>query len=79
LTWSTIKTPPLASEIRFRFGLFIDGREEEEGSTAFDGLRGARSVERKNLANFIAAAPFQVDLNAKFRTLLLVRSRKSRF
>jgi hypothetical protein len=32
LTWSTIKTPVLASETRFRFGLFIDGRAEEEGT-----------------------------------------------
>jgi len=29
LTWSTIKTQALISEIRFGFGLFIDGREEE--------------------------------------------------
>ena len=27
LTWSTIKTPALISEIRFRFGLSIDGDE----------------------------------------------------
>jgi hypothetical protein len=31
LTWSTIKTPALASEIRFRFGPFINGTKEEGG------------------------------------------------
>jgi hypothetical protein len=29
LTWSTIKTPALISEIRFRFGLSIDGDEKK--------------------------------------------------
>ena len=32
LTWSTIKAPVLASGIRFRFGLFIDERADEEGT-----------------------------------------------
>jgi len=32
LTCSTIKTLALASEIRFHFGLFIDGSAEEEGT-----------------------------------------------
>jgi hypothetical protein len=32
LTWFTIKTPALASKIRFRFGLFIEGRQGEKGT-----------------------------------------------
>jgi hypothetical protein len=43
LTWSTIKTPALASEIRFRFGPFIDRREE--GRISFVGLPSAAEQE----------------------------------
>ena len=45
LTWSTIKTPALASKIRFRFELFIDGRQEEEGT--YGVCRLASTIEQK--------------------------------
>src|SRR5262249_4574751 len=41
----TIKTPALASQIRFRCGLFIDGRQAEEGM--YGVCRPASMVEHR--------------------------------
>jgi len=42
LTWSIIKTPALTSEIRFRFGLSIDGDEKKNQNGFEKSLRSER-------------------------------------